>query len=267
MIESTGKDREQGMRGKSVASSCPSPRLLQAALNGTRTRAEHPQIPLSPEQLAMEASAAAAAGAGAIHVHVRDAGGFETLAPDDVSRTLDAIRAACPGTPVGISSGAWIIPDMRRRLALIDGWSVLPDFVSVNLHEAGAAWVIRLLLDKGIGVEAGIWNAPAARTLVETGLASDCLRILIEPAEGSCRAYGNLEQIEASLDSVDRPRLLHGLGPCAWEFVELAAKRCYDTRVGFEDTLTLPDGTRANSNADLVAAARRIVLAATSAAL
>ena len=264
MIESTNKGREHEARDRGDAGSCLSPRLLQAALNGTRSRTEHPQIPLSPEQQAMEASAAVAAGAGAIHVHVRDVGGYETLAPDDVARTLDAIRAACPGIPVGVSSGAWIIPDMRRRLALIDAWNVLPDFVSVNLHEAGAAWVIRLLLDKGIGVEAGIWNAPAALTLVETGLAGHCLRILIEPAEGSCRAHGNLEQIEASLDSVDRPRLLHGLGPCAWEFVELAAKRHYDTRVGFEDTLTLPDGTRANSNADLVAAARRIVLAATS---
>jgi uncharacterized protein (DUF849 family) len=41
--------------------------------------------------------------------------------------------------------------------------------------------------------------------------------------------------------------------------VAVAATRGYDTRTGFEDTLTLPDGARAESNAALVTAARRIV--------
>jgi uncharacterized protein (DUF849 family) len=36
-----------------------------------------------------------------------------------------------------------------------------------------------------------------------------------------------------------------------------AAARGYDTRIGFEDTLTLPDGSMAASNAVLVTLARR----------
>ena len=48
----------------------------------------------------------------------------------------------------------------------------------------------------------------------------------------------------------------------AWGLVELAAKRGFDTRTGFEDTLTLPDGSRAESNADLVTTAVRIVAGA-----
>jgi uncharacterized protein (DUF849 family) len=233
--------------------------LLEAALNGTRTRTEHPAIPIAPEQQALEARAAVAAGAGAIHVHVCDSGGRESLAPDDVARTLEAVRAACPGTPVGVSTGAWIVPALCRRASLIRSWTLLPDFASVNLHEAGATDVIRLLLDRGIGVEAGIWNAPAARTLLTSGLAHRCLRVLIEPAEGSAGARANFTQIEDVLAGVDCPRLLHGLGASAWEFVELAAKRNYDTRAGFEDTLTLPDGSRAQSNGDLVSAALRIL--------
>lgn len=271
MIHFNERDKGQGTRGKDHAYVCPLPLtphpliphpLLQAALNGTRTRTEHPSIPIAPNQQALDARDVMAEGAGAIHVHVRDANGNESLAPEDVGRTLDAIRTVCPGMPVGVSTGAWIIPDLDKRLALIRSWEVVPDFASVNLHEAGAANVIRLLLDKGIGVEAGIWNAPAARSLVESGLANECLRILIEPAEGLCsaRARANLHQIEAVLEGVDRPRLLHGLGPCAWDFVEVAAKRNYDTRMGFEDTLMLPDGSRAANNAVLVAAARRIVL-------
>ena len=233
--------------------------LLEVALNGTRSASEHPRIPIAPAQHAAEAGASVAAGAGAIHVHVRDELGNETLHAEDVAETITAIRHACPGIPVGISTGAWIIPDLRQRLAVIQSWRVLPDFASVNLHEAGATDVMQLLLDKGVGVEAGIWNAPAAVALVKSGFADRCARILLEPAEASCSARTNLLQMEAVLVGITPRRLLHGMGRCAWEFVDLAVKRCYDTRVGFEDTLRLPDGSTATSNAQLVAAARRIV--------
>ena len=86
-------------------------------------------------------------------------------------RRSTRFAAACPGIPIGIGTGAWIIPDLRQRLSVIRSWSTLPDFASVNLHEAGAAQVIELLLERGVGVEAGIWNAPAAVSLVRSGLA------------------------------------------------------------------------------------------------
>lgn len=236
--------------------------VLHAALNGTRSRTDHSAIPITPDELATEAAASVAAGAGVVHVHVRDRHGNASLDADDVARALDAIRSASPGIPIGISTGAWIVPDLARRLSVIGTWTDLPDFASVNLHEAGATLVMQLLLDSGVGVEAGVWNAPAAATLVESGLADDCARILLEPAEASCRARVNLLQIESVLAGMSPRRLLHGLGPCAWHLVELAASRDYDTRIGFEDTLRLPDGTVAESNADLVGAACRLMATA-----
>lgn len=233
--------------------------MVQVALNGTRSRFDHPAIPITSAQQATEARASVAAGAGAIHVHVRDRHGNESLAAADVDRTIAAIRVSCPDTPIGVGTGAWIIPDLQKRLTAIRSWSTLPDFASVNLHEAGAADVIELLLARGIGVEAGIWNAPAAVSLLRSGLADRCLRILLEPAEASCSARVNLTQMEDVLIGVARPKLLHGLGHCAWHLVELAARRRYDTRTGFEDTLKLPDGSLASSNAELVTAARRLV--------
>jgi uncharacterized protein (DUF849 family) len=233
--------------------------LVKAALNGTRTRREHPGIPLTPEEVAREARAAVMAGAGAVHVHVREAGGRESLAPGDVGETLTAVRGACPGVPVGVSTGAWIVPDAGRRLALVRAWDVRPDFASVNVHEPGAFELIRALLDAGVGVEAGVWTADAARALVDSGLGEDCLRILIEPAEAPGEAVATLHAIETVLHGVGRPRLLHGLDASAWALVELAARRGHATRTGFEDVLTLPDGALAPSNAALVAAARAIV--------
>ncbi len=234
-------------------------RLIQAAINGSRTRAEHPAIPVTPAQQAREAAAAVLAGAGAVHVHARRADERESLDPEDVARALEAIRAACPGIPVGVSTGAWIVPDPGERLALMRAWEIQPDFASVNLNEEGALDVFRLLLSRGVGVEAGVWSASSARTLTGSGLADQCLRILLEPAEAAGDAQANLAAIQAVLGPVRRPILLPGIGASAWELVELAAKRGFDTRTGFEDTLTLPDGSRAESNADLVTAAARIV--------
>jgi uncharacterized protein (DUF849 family) len=233
--------------------------MVQAALNGTRTRAEYAAIPVTPAEQAADAGSCVAAGADAIHVHVRDAHGNESLESTDVANTIDAIRLVCPDIPIGIGTGAWIVPDVARRLSLIRSWNTPPDFASVNLHEAGAAHVIELLLEMGIGVEAGIWNAPAAVSLIKSGFADACLRILLEPAEASCSARANLEQMEDVLAVAKPPRLLHGMGHCAWKLVELAARRQYDTRTGFEDTLRLPDGSLARSNAELVRAARSII--------
>lgn len=234
-------------------------RLIQAAINGSRTRAEHPAIPVTAEQQAAESSAAVAAGARAIHVHVRAAGAGESLAPEDVAAALEAIRSACPGIAVGVSTGAWIVRDAARRLALVRSWAVLPDYASVNVHEEGAHELMRLLLERGIGIEAGVWDARGARLLVDGGLAPECRRLLLEPAGGAGDVTANVEAMEKVLDRVDRPALLHGAGPSTWPMIELAARRGYDTRIGLEDTLALPDGSRASGNAALVAAAVEIV--------
>ena len=43
------------------------------------------------------------------------------------------------------------------------------------------------------------------------------------------------------------------------EFIALAAGRGYETRIGFEDTLLLPDGNCPKDNGELVTAAREII--------
>ena len=55
---------------------------VKACLNGGRTRAEHPAVPLTPAELAADAVAVRQAGAFAVHVHPRDPHGKETLKPD-----------------------------------------------------------------------------------------------------------------------------------------------------------------------------------------
>ncbi len=173
---------------------------------------------------------------------------------------MRAVREAIPGTPFGVSTGAWILNDTALRHKMVSEWKALPDFASVNFKEEGAVELAQLLLSRGMGIEAGVSDLPGAEAFVASGLAPRCLRILLEPQENSAdSALANVSAIEAALKAggVQLPLLLHGVDATAWELLDAAAVRGYDTRVGFEDILTLPSGTPAASNAELVAEAVR----------
>jgi uncharacterized protein (DUF849 family) len=96
--------------------------MLQACLNGGRPRDFHQALPLSADELAADAKAVIAAGAEQIHLHVRGSDGKESLHPNDVARTLAAVRLAVPGVPVGLSTGWWIPPKGRARQEHIRAW-------------------------------------------------------------------------------------------------------------------------------------------------
>jgi uncharacterized protein (DUF849 family) len=235
--------------------------MLQAAVNGDRSQADHPAVPVTEDELVRDARQCLAAGATQFHLHVRDALGSETLEPGFVNRAASAVRAA-GARAAGVTTVAGIEPDPERRLLLINGWTE-PDYSSVNLCEEGAVQVMQALLSAGIGIEAGVWTPQDAEALVASGLADRVTRVLVEPGEAQATAtdaVAMVAAIHAILDRADvrAPRLQHGDGSLTWILIEDAVRRGLDTRVGLEDTLFLPDGTRASGNADLVAAARQL---------
>lgn len=237
------------------------PSLIKACLNGGRPAGGIPGLPVTPAQLAADALAVVQAGAGAIHVHPRNAEGEQRLDPETVGAAVEAIRNAVPGTPVGVTTGAWIEPQVARRLALIGSWQTSPDFASVNFHEEGAEEIAAHLIERGIGVEAGLWHQEAAERFVASGVAPRCIRVLLEPMEQTVEdALANVSAMQAVLDAAGLavPRLLHGIRATTWPLLRAALAEGLDTRIGFEDTAEMPDGTAARSNAALVAAAQAL---------
>jgi uncharacterized protein (DUF849 family) len=233
--------------------------LLQAALNGPFGKDRHPALPVSAQELASDAVACVAAGARAIHLHPRDADGRECLEAGVVDAVVTTVREAC-GVPVGVTTGAWIEPDAERRLALVRGWTA-PDYTSVNVSEAGAAELMRTLLETGVGIEAGVWSAEDAERLAATGLADRVTRILVEPvAPEPAGAVALMDEIHGALDRLDltAPRLQHSDGTAAWLLIEDAVRRGLDTRVGLEDVEQGPDGAPTTGNEALVRAARAL---------
>jgi uncharacterized protein (DUF849 family) len=228
--------------------------MLKACLNGGLRRDQHPAVPIMPAELAADAARCRAAGAAAVHAHPRDDDGRETLGAAAIAAAVAAIRQECPGLPIGVSTGEWIEPDPAARVAAIRAWTVLPDFASVNAHEEGAEAVATALHERGVGVEAGLWT-PAAVTAYR-GWRVPCLRLLLEVMEPDpVAAIANADQMVAMLPTRHPPVLLHSEGPAVWPVLREALARSLDTRVGLEDTRTLPDGSPAPDNAALVAAA------------
>ncbi|MDL5200618.1 3-keto-5-aminohexanoate cleavage protein [Streptomyces sp. ALI-76-A] len=231
--------------------------MVQVCLNGPRGAADGAMVPLTPQAMAASATEAVAAGATDVHVHPKTPCGRDSVSPRLVAAALDAIRARV-AVPVGVTTGAWAEPDPAARVERIRGWTVLPDHASVNWHEPGAEEVAAALVDRGVGVEAGIWSGTdgAARFAVSP-LGPKVLRVLAEvtdPEPGT--AEDTARALLADLGAAHgRPVLLHGEDGGAWPVLRLAGRLGLATRVGLEDTLVLPDGQPAVSNAQLVAAA------------
>jgi uncharacterized protein (DUF849 family) len=234
---------------------------LQACLNGSRRPAEHPALPITPAAIAADAAAAVAAGAAAVHVHPKDGSGADTLDPDTVAEVVTALRTAVPATPVGVTTGAWALPDPRRRAAAVRAWPVPPDFASVNWHEDGADEVAAILLQHGVGIEAGLWHAKAIEEWLRSPRRDHCLRVLLEVdhpvGDGLAQADAAVTALGGGAGTV--PILLHGAEAAAWPVLRAAVRQGFDIRIGLEDVLTLPDGSAASGNADLVRAARALL--------
>jgi uncharacterized protein (DUF849 family) len=235
--------------------------IVRACLNGARAPDDHPRLPISTEALVADGWAAIKAGAAELHLHVRSPDGVDSLAPEHVDATITALRDHLPGTRIGISTGAWIERDDDRRLVMIDGWRELPDHAWVNLNEPGAPAVVERLYRRGVGVEAGRASVPDAERPVRLGLGRVCLRVLIEIEEQTLdEAMSVTDGILGVLarDELKKPILLHGFDATVWPFVERAVRDGFSTRVGLEDGSSLPDGSVASSNAELVRAAVQI---------
>ena len=238
--------------------------LLKACLNGARLPAEHHALPATPEALARDIALVATAGAGAVHFHAKNAAGFDTLEADDLAAALVAARSARPAVPLGVTTGAWAVPDPEERATLVRAWELVPDFASVNWHEPGAEPLTAALLERGVGVEAGLWHEQAVEAWLASPHRDDCFRVLVElpdglnPAESRRNADALLAAVRDNVGDQTQ-LLLHGEGSSCWPGLRYAAERGLATRIGLEDTLELPDGSPAPDNLALVLAALKII--------
>lgn len=237
--------------------------FLKACVNGAREPREHGALPVTADELARDARRVAAAGAQAIHLHVKNDQGVDTFDAVLTDAAVRAVRAAVPGLRIGVTTGAWAAPDPLERSAAIRRWTMQPDFASVNWHEEGAEQIARTLLERGIGVEAGLWHAEAVTAWLDSPLRSRCFRVLVELPDGldAAETVAEADRLVRMIDGRQTQILLHGEGSSCWAAIEYAGSRRLATRIGLEDTLSMTGGSVAVDNASLVRAARELLTA------
>ena len=213
---------------------------------------------MTADALAADAALCWTAGAHGVHVHPRDEAGEQTLAPGACAEAVAAIRAAAPQIEISLSTGAFIEPDVERRIALVQAWTVLPDCASVNLSEAGSVELCRALSHRGVEVEAGLGSVADAELYLSADVARWTRRVLIEvPDAEPAAAAAHAQRIDAIVGG-DLPVLWHGEERATWAVIVAAARAGRAMRIGLEDTLVLPDGSPAPGNEAMVRAASEL---------
>jgi len=238
---------------------------LEVALNGSRSTTEHPAIPRTPDELAKESRAAVDAGAQVVHLHAYDSAGVETMAAAPCAAAVRAVRAACPDVPISLTTSAAIEPDPNRRLESIAGWTELPDLVTANQGEAGIVELCDHLVDRGVGIEAGLLGLADAEAFVRAGVADRCVRVLIEPLDpdpGDAVAHAAAMEQVVVRAGIALEQVHHGDGVASWAVAARAVEQGHGIRTGVEDTTVLPDGRQAPDNAALVRAAAAMIRSA-----
>ena len=96
--------------------------ILTCALTGVLTNPQQHPVPVTPAQMAAEARDAFNAGASIMHVHLRaqepGMGHLPSWDPDVAEAVVGAIRAACPGVIINLTTGI-VGPDVSGPLACL----------------------------------------------------------------------------------------------------------------------------------------------------
>lgn len=111
------------------------PIAIAVAPNGARkTHADHPALPLTPDELAACARQCVDAGAAMLHLHVRRADGTHSLEPDDYRPAIAAVqRAVGDALVIQITTEAVGIYTPEQQMASVR--ALQPEAISAALRE------------------------------------------------------------------------------------------------------------------------------------
>lgn len=240
---------------------------------GRRTKVDHPEIPLTPAELAATARACLEAGAAMIHVHVRDADGRHLLDGAAYEAATAAIRgvvgmrlvAQITTEALGLyppEAQVAIVREVRPEAASLALREICPD----DTHLPAFAELIGFMGRERIAPQIILYtpeeSTRLAGLLSRGDLPADDLPVIYPLGRYTAGQRSEPTDLLPFL-APDQPSFAHwsvcAFGPHEAACVATAAFLGGHVRVGFENNLALPDGTTAPDNAALVKAAAGIV--------
>ncbi|MDJ0686664.1 MAG: 3-keto-5-aminohexanoate cleavage protein [Alphaproteobacteria bacterium] len=250
------------------------PLVIAVAPNGARkTKADHPALPITPDELARTAAACAEAGAAMIHLHVRDEKDGHSL---DVARYRAAIAAieAAVGDRIVIQITTEAVgiytPEQQRAVvravrppaASLAVRELCPDEESVAEAADFFAWMAQERVHPQFilyAPEDAVWFNQLRKRGVIPWETPTLLYVLGRYTKGQVSQPTDLLPFLAEEES-SRPEdaapphwAICAFGPLEGACALAAAALNGHARVGFENNTLLSDGSTAPDNAALVA--------------
>jgi 3-keto-5-aminohexanoate cleavage enzyme len=250
------------------------PLVVMAAPNGARLdKAGHPAVPLTSEEIADCAVELSAVGVSVLHLHVRDAKGGHVLDADRYLAAIDAIRERTGDRLViQVTTEAVGRYDRWQQMALLR--KLRPEAASLALRELcpdaaaepEAGEFFHELMETGTWPQYILYTPAEAarferlRRLGFFGTDSPFALFVLGRYSDSMRGDPNeLDAFLATFEAGAFPWAVCCFGPAEAEAVIRAARLGGHVRIGFENNRTLPDGTQAGDNAQLVAAELQLI--------
>jgi uncharacterized protein (DUF849 family) len=257
--------------------------ILSCALTGVLTNPKQYPVPVTPAQMAQEARDAFNAGASVMHVHLRmqeeGLGHLPSWDPEVADAVVSAIRAACPGVIINLTTGV-IGPDIAGPAACIR--RVRPEIAACN---AGSLNYLKLKDDGSWAWPPMVFDNPVAKVQAFLDVMAECGA----HPEFECFDVGIVRAVGMYLKAGmyrGKPDLNFVMGvasgmPCdadllsllprylppgaVWQTTLIGRSEIWPVhqktaelggmlRTGLEDTFYLPNGERAGGNGVLIQA-------------
>ena len=260
--------------------------ILTCALTGVLTNPKQHPVPVTPTQMAAAARDAYNAGASAMHVHLRrqedGAGHLPSWDPDVAEAVVDAIREACPGVIINLTTGV-IGNDLAGPLACIR--RVRPEIAACN---AGSLNYLKIKEDGSWAWPPMVFDNPVDKVrmflevMAECGTHPEfeCFDVGIVRSVGmfqKARMFSGVPEVNFVMGvasgmpcDANLLALLPGYAPpgAIWQTTLIGRAEIWPVhqktadlggmlRTGLEDTFYLPDGERATGNGALIEALAR----------
>jgi 3-keto-5-aminohexanoate cleavage enzyme len=255
--------------------------IITCALTGTLTDPKQHPVPVTPEEMALEARAAYDAGAAVMHVHFRnqmpDRGHLPSWEPKVAKEIIDAIRAACPDVVINQTTGV-IGNDISGPLDCIR--ATRPEIAACNAGslnylkvKSDGSWAWKPILfdnpvekiEKFLAVMAEFNTRPEFECF-DTGIVRSVGMYQRAGLYPGSPQYNFVMGVESGMPA--EPDLLPLLKKLTlpqanwsvtaigreniWPLHRRAAELGGHLRSGLEDTFYLPDGAKAKSNGALI---------------
>jgi uncharacterized protein (DUF849 family) len=260
--------------------------ILTCALTGVLTNPKQHPVPVTPAQMADAARDAYNAGASAMHVHLRrqedGAGHLPSWDPDVAETVVNAIREACPGVIINLTTGV-IGNDLAGPLACIR--RVRPEIAACN---AGSLNYLKIKEDGSWAWPPMVFDNPVDKVrqfldvMAECGTHPEfeCFDVGIVRSVGmfqKARMFTGVPEVNFVMGvasgmpcDANLLALLPGYAPqgAIWQTTLIGRTEIWPVhqktadlggmlRTGLEDTFYLPDGERATGNGALIEALAR----------